>query len=145
MLRRRLGDDRFFALLKEMRRRYEFRSVTTEGFRALVKEHLPPRVTKESIDAFFDNWAYSTGVPELKVSTSIKGKAPSVRLTGEVQQKRVASDFSVEIPVEIHFAKGPSQTVWVRTSDEPAPFSVTLKQTPVRVTIPAGTGVLARR
>jgi hypothetical protein len=145
MLRRRLGDDRFWALLRELRRRYEFRPVTTDGFAALVKEFLPPRVSKETIDSFFENWAYATGVPDLKVTSSIKGKAPSVRVTGTVEQKGVAPDFSVDVPVEIHFDKGAPQIVWVRTSDEPVPFAVTLKQVPVRVSIPAGTGVLAVR
>jgi hypothetical protein len=49
----------------------------------------------------------------------------------------VDNDFSVEAPVEIQFAKGAPQTVWVRTSSEPVSFSVTVKQAPVRVSLSA--------
>ena len=55
----------------------------------------------------------------------------------------VDDDFSVEAPVEIQFAKGASQTIWVETSSSAATFSATLKQVPTKVSIPAGRGVLA--
>jgi hypothetical protein len=55
----------------------------------------------------------------------------------------VDDGFSVEAPVEVQFAKGAAQTIWVETSNAGAAFSATLKQLPARVSIPAGTGVLA--
>jgi hypothetical protein len=45
--------------------------------------------------------------------------------------------------VEIQFAKGPPRVVWVQTSNDGASFSATLKEVPVKVSIPAGRGVLA--
>jgi hypothetical protein len=51
----------------------------------------------------------------------------------------------VDVPVEIQFAKGATQTVWVRTSSEPASFSATLKQPPIKVEIRTGSSVLAAR
>ena len=128
MLRRRLGDDRFLKMLAELRRRYQFRVITTEEFRALAAGFLPPHVPSDTMDTFFDNWVYSTGVPKLKLQSSIKG----FRVTGSVAQSGVDSDFSVDVPVEIQFAKGAPQTVWVRTSSDPVSFSATFKQPPVR-------------
>jgi hypothetical protein len=139
MLRRRLGDERFLKMLAETCRRFEHTPLTTANFQALVQEYRPPRVPSSSIDSFFDTWVYSTGVPTLALHTSIR----TTMLTGTVEQSGVDQDFSAEVPVEIQFAKGPPEIVWVETSNEPAPFSVTLKQIPLRVTIPAGTGVLA--
>lgn len=143
MLRRRLGDERFLKMLGELRRRYEFRSISTDDFHALALEFLPPRTSAASIAVFFDNWVYSTGIPTLKLQYSIKGVAPAVKLAGAVLQSGVDDDFSVEAPVEIQFAKGPPQTIWVRTSNEPTAFSVTVRQVPARVTLPAGINVLA--
>ena len=131
MLRRRLGDDRFLKMLAEMRRRYEFRSITTEEFRALAAEFLPPRTASDTMDAFFDNWVYATGIPKLKLQSSIKG----LRVSGTVAQSGVDNDFSAEVPVEIQFAKGAPQTVWVRTSSDPVSFSVAVKQPPVKVSL----------
>ena len=145
MLRKRLGKERFLKVLAELRRRCEFRAAGTADLLDLVKESLPPGVSADSMDTFFDNWVYSTGIPTLRVKYSVKGKAPSWKISGTVEQSSVDDNFSVDIPVEIQFAKGAAQTVWVRTSSDPVPFSATLKQPPVRVYIPAGVNVLATR
>jgi aminopeptidase N len=139
MLRKRLGDDRFLKMLAELRRRYEFRSVTSEQFRALAAEFLPPRTPAGTLDTFFDNWVYATGIPLLKVQSSTRG----LKVTGTVAQSGVDDDFSIDAPVEIQFAKG-SQIVWVRTSNESVPFSATLNQAPVRVSL-GGFSVLAAK
>jgi hypothetical protein len=143
MLRRRLGDDRFLKMLLEFRRRSESHPASTAELRAVAKEFLPPGVHPEIMDAFFDNWVYSTGIPALKLTYTVKGVTPSVRISGKVEQSGVDDDFSVEAPVEIQFAKGTSQTIWVDTTNAGASFSATLKQPPARVSIPIGTGVLA--
>jgi hypothetical protein len=148
MLRRRLGDDRFLKMLAELRRRYDSRAVSTEQFLALVKEFAPPRAAGPgartfNAEAFFDNWVYSTGIPALKLAYMAKGLAPAVKLSGTIDQSGVDDDFSIETPVEIQFAKGPPQTIWVQTSNDGASFSATLKEVPVKVSIPAGRGVLA--
>jgi aminopeptidase N len=145
MLRRRLGDVRFLKMLAELRRRYDSAPVSTAEVRAVVKQFLPPGVTGAMVDSFFDTWVYSTGIPALKVNFTTKGIAPAVRLSGSVEQSGVADDFSIEAPVEIQFAKGTPQIVWVETTNSGAVFNATLKQAPVKVSIPAGTGVLAAR
>ena len=81
------------------------------------------------MDNFFDNWVYATGIPKLKLQSSIRG----FKVSGTVAQSGVDNDFSVDVPVEIQFAKGAPQTVWVRTSNDPVSFSVVVKQAPVRV------------
>jgi aminopeptidase N len=144
MLRRRLGDERFLKMLAELRRRYEFRAVSTDDFRALVKEFRPRRTSVTLIDEFFDNWVYSSGVPSLSLRYSAKGAAPSVKLSGTIAQSGVDDEFSVEVPLEIRFAKGAPQVIWVRTSNEAMPFTATLRQAPVRVAV-ATSSVLATK
>ena len=148
MLRRRMGDDRFLKMLAELRRRYDSRTIATEQFLALVKEFAPPRLAGSGaktfkVDAFFDNWVYATGIPALKLVYTVKGVAPAVRISGTIEQSGVDDDFSIEAPVEIQFASGPSQTIWVDTSNDGATVSATLRQAPLKVSIPAGRGVLA--
>ena len=145
MIRKRLGDERFLKMLAELRHRYEFKVVTTEGFRALVKEYVAPKVSKNSVDLFFDNWVYSTGVPSLKLSYAVKPAAKQWKVSGTIEQSAVDNDFTAEVPVEIQFAKGPSQIVWVETSDEPATFSATIQDLPVKVALGTGTTVLAAK
>ncbi len=144
MLRRRLGDERFLKMLAELRHRYDSAPVSTAELRTLVKQFLPPGVTPSMVDSFFDTWVYSTGIPTLKVTYTSKGVAPAIRISGTVEQSGVPDEFSIEAPVEIQFAKG-AQIVWVETTNSGAVFNATVKQAPVKVSIPAGTGVLAAR
>jgi hypothetical protein len=143
MLRKRMGDESFFKMLNEACRRYAFKGMSTEDFRRLAQEFMPPRSGPESLESFFESWVYGTGIPVLKVSTSIKGKIPSARLTVTVTQSEVDDDFSVDAPVVIQFARSAAVTRWVRTSSEPASFTIPIKQPPVRVSI--GPDVLAIR
>ena len=148
MLRRRMGDGPFLKMLAELRRRYDARTVSTAQFQALVKEFAPARTAATpalNVDEFFDNWVYSTGIPELKLDYSVKGAAPAVRISGSIAQSGVDDDFSIQAPVEIQFAKGAPRTIWVQTSNQGATFSATLKETPLKVSIPAGREVLAVR
>jgi aminopeptidase N len=131
-----MGDDKFLAMLAQFRKRYEFRVATTEGFKALVQEFRPQGVTAEAIDTFFDNWVFATGVPTLKLSYQATGVAPNVSLSGSIEQSGVDEDFSIDVPVEIQYAKGLSQTIWVRTSTGEESFSEKLRQTPLKVSLP---------
>jgi aminopeptidase N len=145
MLRRRLGDDRFLKMLAELRHRSEQRTASTAELRSLVKEFLPPRVSAATADGFFDNWVYSTGIPALKLTYTVKGVAPAVKIAGKVEQSGVDDAFSIEAPIDIQFAKAAPQTIWVETSNAGVSFSATLKQVPTRVSLPIGTDVLAVR
>jgi aminopeptidase N len=141
MLRHRLGDDRFLKMLAELRRRYEFRAITTEEFRALAAEFLPPHTPPDAMDTFFDNWVYATGIPKLKLQSGIKG----FRVSGTLTQSGVDNDFSADVPVEIQFAKGAPQIVWVRSSNDAVPFSVTVKHAPLRVSLGAYSVLTAKK
>jgi len=135
MLRKRLGDERFLSMLAELRKRYEFKILTTEGFRALAVEFRPKGVSAEVMETFFDNWVYSSGIPSLKLKSSAKPGAASVALTGTLDQTGVDDDFSVDVPLDVQFARGVVQTIWVRSSGGETPFSATLRQLPSRVVI----------
>jgi hypothetical protein len=144
MLRRRMGDERFWAMLADLRKEYERKSISTEEFRALAASFLPPHSPDRTLENFFDEWVYGTGIPSLKLSYSVKGKAPAVRLEGTVTQSDVDAGFGVPVPVEIQLGHGKTVTQWVRTANGPVPFSVALRQAPVKVLLDPGHSVLRR-
>jgi hypothetical protein len=135
MLRRRIGDEAFLKVLAELRKRYEFQTVTTENFRGLIRELRPPGVSADAIDGFFDNWVYGTGVPSLKLQYTVKGVAPAVTLSGTITQTGVEEDFSTDTPVEVQYGRGAPQILWVRTTGDSGAFSAKLRQVPTRVAI----------
>jgi hypothetical protein len=132
MLRGMMGDERFLRMLGDFRRKFDKQEVSTEEFRLFAAAYLPAKAGDMKLEGFFDQWVYNTGIPVLKMSYSVKGRAPALRVTGTVTQSEVGEDFSTMVPVEIQFSRG-KQVHWVRTSSEPVEFSVPVKQAPVRV------------
>jgi len=145
MLRRRLGDAQFFKLLGEICRRYRYQTLDTEQFRAIAREFLPPRSLDPQLEELFDYYVYGTGIPTLKLHYSVRGKAPALKLSGAVTLSDVSEDFRVNVPVEIQFGRGKSIVHWVHVSHEPAAFTLTLKQAPVRVVLDPGEATLAKK
>ena len=140
MLRWRMGDAAFLRMLAELCRRYRFQPLSTGEFRRVAEEFLPPQSHESSLENFFDTWVYDTGIPTLKVSSSVRGAAPSVRLTVTVTQSGVSGDFSTLAPVEIQASRGAPIVHWIRTADGPVSFTLNLKQPPAKVSLG---GVLA--
>jgi hypothetical protein len=143
MLRRRLGDERFIAMLHELRLRYEWKPVDTEQFRELAASFLPPKSTDPKLEAFFEQWVYGNGIPTLKLSYTVRGKAPALKVMGTITQTDVDEDFSAHVPVEIQSAQG-KQVIWVETANEPATFSVPVSQTPLHVVLDPAFDILRK-
>ena len=57
-LRGQLGDDKFFALLKDWTTRYRHGTATTDDFTGLAANY-----SDESLRPMWDAWLYSTEVP----------------------------------------------------------------------------------
>uniref|UniRef100_Q01WP0 Peptidase M1, membrane alanine aminopeptidase n=1 Tax=Solibacter usitatus (strain Ellin6076) TaxID=234267 RepID=Q01WP0_SOLUE len=144
MLRARMGNDRFLAMLAEIARRYDRKEITTEEFRLLAAGFLPPKSDDPKLESFFEQWVYGTGIPTLRLTYSVKGVAPNVKLTGTLTQSGVDPDFSTAVPVEIQVAKGRSITQWVRSADGPITFTVALKAAPLKVTLDPHYAVLRK-
>jgi len=150
MLRLRMGDERFFSMLAEIIKRYDRGEISTENFRALASEFLPPRSDDPKLETFFDQWVYGTGIPSLKLSYTVKAKAARWVLEGTVTQSEVPADFEALAPVEIQLPRGrgwtPSRPItrWVHSSDEPETFTVDLPRPPLKVTLDPHNAVLRR-
>lgn len=146
MLRRRMGDERFMAMLGEIRKRFEYKTLSTSQFRELAAEHQPKGTPDPSLELFFDSWAYGTGIPTLELKTSVTGRAPKVQLTVSVIQTGVDESFSIDLPVEITVPGSRTPiTRWVRTSSDDAGFRIDLRAAPSKVELAPGYGVLAIR
>ena len=144
MLCRRMGDERFLAMLVEMLRRYDHKEISTEGFRELAAQYMPPKSDDPGLESFFDQWVYGTGVPNLALAWSVKGKAPALRLVGTLTQSDVDADFTALAPVEIQTARGQTITQWVRSGKDPVTFTVPLKQPPLKVALDPHHALLRR-
>ncbi len=127
MLRRRLGDEKFLALLRDISSHHH--SISTEEFRELASQYAPKSVDP-GLRIFFDNWVYGTGVPTVKLAYAWRG----AKLTGSLVQRDVDEDFSAYVPVEVQ-SRNKSEVYWLATGSDPVAFSIPQKSAPLRVTL----------
>jgi aminopeptidase N len=142
MLRMRLGDAAFDKMLGELVQRYRYKSLTTENFRSVAAEFMPRGSDDPKLEAFFEQWVYGTGIPSLKISHTVTGRAPKVRVRGTVTQSGVPEDFSASVPVEVQVAGRKPVVTWVRTSSEPVQFTVDLPRPPTKIVMAPAHAVL---
>jgi len=125
MLRRRLGDEKFLSLLRDVATNYH--SISTDQFRELASHYAPPS-PDPGLKVFFDNWIYGTGVPAVKLSYSWR----AMKLTGTLTQSDVDQAFSARVPVEVETGDR-SNIYWLAAGRDPEPFSIPLKTPPSKV------------
>jgi hypothetical protein len=124
MLRRRLGDEKFLALLREISSRHH--SIGTEEFRLLARQYAP-KSPDPDLKVFFDNWVYGTGVPAVKLTYTWRG----AKLIGTLVQRDVDDAFSAYVPVEVQTGSK-SEVYWLATGSDSA-FSIPVKSRPTKV------------
>ncbi len=142
MLRRRLGDERFFSMLREMCDKYRFRPITTEQFRELAQKFMPPKSPDPDLKIFFDYWIYGTGIPSVKLTHAARGN----KITGTLTATDATADFSGFVPVEV--AQGRQKSVhWLHASSDGSPFSITLRQpaATARISLATADSLVIRR
>ncbi len=131
MLRRQMGDERFLPMLSDLRKAFEDKPITTEEFRLFAAKQLPPHSPDPKLESFFDQWVYGTGIPALKVTSSLKAR----RVTGRVTQSETDDDFAAEVPLEIQMGKGRSVRKTVTAGSEPTDFEFALAAQPTKVSV----------
>jgi hypothetical protein len=137
MLRRRLGNQQFMALLREVATRYRFASISTEQFRELAAKYTAPKSPDSSLKNFFENWVYGTGIPSVKLAYVVNG----LKLSGTVGQRGVDDDFIALVPLEVQ--TGRQKTLyWLSTGSERVPFSITLTAPPTKVSLLANDSLI---
>ena len=127
MLRRRLGDEKFLSLLRDIASHYH--SLGTDQFRQLASQYAPASPDPD-LRIFFDNWVYGTGIPAVKLSYAWH----AMKLSGTLAQRDVDGAFAAFVPVEVQ-SGNKSNVYWLATGTDPAPFSIPLKSPPTRVTL----------
>lgn len=93
-LRRRLGDDDFFAVVRDYVAAHAGGAVETVDLARAVE-----RVTGRNLDRFFDEYVHRAGHPQLKVDASWDGERRAVRLS--VKQAQEGDAYHLSLPVHL--------------------------------------------
>jgi len=108
MLRKTMGDDAFWAGVREYVATFARRTVETSDFRRTLEKH-----GGLSLGRFFDQWFHSPGYPKLKASMRHSREDGLLTLTIEqtqVDKKKRVGLFDLDMPVAIQTADGE----WIR-------------------------------
>jgi aminopeptidase N len=104
MLRRVMGEEKFFKALREYVREYSYRNVTTEDFRAVCE-----RVHGKDLDWFFAQWVYGVSRPAYRVSWA----AADEQLALTLQQVQSEDVFTMPLDLSVTSASGTTRhTFW---------------------------------
>jgi hypothetical protein len=137
MLRARMGDAAFLKMLAALRQDFEQKHISTEQFRVHCSRFLGAADPDKTLEAFFDQWVYGTGIPQLKLTWQAK---PG-RVTGSIKQSGVRDDFSVTVPIEIRAGARSIRKV-IRTDSGETTFSFAVTGVASKVTLDPGNTIL---
>jgi len=118
MLRRLMGDEAFFAGLREFYSTWRFKKAGTDDFRAVMEKAAGGR----SLERFFDRWIFSSGIPTVRFTYTIDGNVLKVRFD---QKDDV---YDIPITVTITYADGTTEDVIVPVTDRTVEHVVEVKR-----------------
>jgi aminopeptidase N len=148
MLRHLMGDETFFATLKDYRQRFSFGSASTKDFQQVCEEHYG-----DTLDWFFEQWIYAPGRPVYKVSSVISpaDAAGNYTVSLVIKQKqshaipnRAESVYIMPLDVTIHYADGTSETRVVLNDKRKQSFVFNVSKQPASVGLDEGHWVLKK-
>jgi aminopeptidase N len=99
MLRRVMGDEKFFAGIRGYYRTYRDRNALTEDLQRVMEFHYG-----QPLDWFFKQWIYEPGYPQLDAVW--RWNASAKELTLRVEQTQAQTVFILPLEVEFQFDKG---------------------------------------
>lgn len=140
MLRRLIGDERFFAGIRHFYRDFRFRKAGTDDLRRVMEEE-----SGVSLERFFERWIYGSRVPVIRFTSRVGDSldpaagAPSVTLRFE-QGDEV---FDVPVTVTLVYASGARRSIAVLLADKLTERVVPLEDRLVAVEVNSDHSALA--
>jgi hypothetical protein len=116
MLRRLIGDEAFFAGLRDFYTKWRYAKAGTDDFRVVMEA-----AGGQPLGRFFERWIYSGAIPTVRFSSRIDAGQLHVRFAqkGDV--------FDIPITVTIAYADGTSEDVIVKVTEASAEQVIPLK------------------
>ena len=148
MLRHLMGDERFFATLKDYRQRFAFGNASTADFEQVCEDHFG-----DKLDWFFQQWIYAPGRPVYKVASEISPAGAEGNYTARIVIKQKQSQeipgradgvYIMPLDITVHYADGTSETRIVQDDKRKQVFTLALSKRPVSFGLDEGHWVLKK-
>jgi hypothetical protein len=103
-------DCRFLAALREFGRRYNRSTATTDDFRRVLEEYLPPPARFEGVRSlrwFFDEWVRGSSVPAIDLNQVVlKRRGTTTVASFTLHQRQCAETLVTSVPIYAELAGG---------------------------------------
>jgi hypothetical protein len=132
MLRRLMGDEAFFAGLRDFYATWRYRMAGTDDFRVSME-----KAGGRPLGRFFERWVYNAAIPTVRFTSHVDGTNLVVRFEqkGEI--------FDIPLTVTIAYIDGTSEDVLVKLSEATTEQTIPLKRTFRGVEVNKDAGSLA--
>ena len=134
MLRRLMGDDAFFAGLREFYATWRYNKAGTDDFRVAME-----KAGGRPLERFFDRWIYGAGIPTVRFSSQVEGAQLRVRFEQDPKEEV----FDIPVAVTISYTDGTSEDVIVKLTEATTEMMIPLKGTMRGVDVNKDGGALA--
>ena len=134
MLRWVVGDEAFFATLRELANRFAFQTAATEDFEKLVSETIG-----KDLGPFFIQWMDSTGASNFRAQYVVYRTKDGYRVSGKVEQDMDVFSMPVEVRIE---TEGEPVTERVQVSGRASEFVIETPGRPKSVVVDPNNRVL---
>ncbi len=136
MLRRRMGDDRFFEGLRRFYLQYAGRTVLTNDFQSVMEA-----VAGESLGSFFTQWLYQPGMPEYRIEWT--WSAGGGELWMSIRQTQRTGVFDMPVDIEARCVDG-SKSKTIQVSKEYQEFRIPISCEPSSLYVDPGEWLLKK-
>ncbi len=133
MLRRLVGDQAFFAGLRDFYSTWRFKKAGTDDLRQAMEKAAGGR----PLERFFDRWIYASGIPTVRFTSVTEGHALKVKF----EQKD--DIYDIPITVTVTYADGSSEDVLVEVTERIVERTIEVKQGVRAVDVNRDGGALA--
>ena len=134
MLRRMMGDDKFWTGIRDYYARYRDRNATTADFRQAME-----RASGLDLAPYFSQWLYRGGVPRLEGTWHWDG----ARVTVELRQTQAGDPFRIPVDIGVTVPGAPMRVEQVTLDARAGTFTFPAAQEPTGVELDPGVRLLA--
>jgi aminopeptidase N len=126
MLRRLVGDEVFFASLRDFYRSRRFRKAGTGDLREVFEAR-----AKRSLERFIERWIHSAELPQLRFSTSVDNTAR----IGRVRVRQLGEIFDLPVPVQVQYQDGKTEEIQLIVGEADREHEIPLKAPARRIVV----------
>lgn len=142
MLRKEVGDEKFFKILRAYFKKYEYSNASTNDFKTVCEE-----IAKENLKIFFDQWVFKgEGIIELDGTWSVKKTGENFITTIKIKQLQKGYDI-YKFPLDIKLVSAnedETKTSTVRMDGREVILNLESKNEPIDIILDPNGWLLAK-